>query len=329
MQFNLQIERELFKDFLANLAYVGARGVKLTRFRTPNGGANSVTLPIDPLGLTPNPIFAIALPPLSNLSTGTLSRPNPLLGAYTVFDSSAASNYHSLQTTLTKRFAQGYQFSAAYTWSHAIDDVSDVFDVAGAFVLPQDDRALRLERGNANFDIRHRFALSATGNLPFLNRFNDDKGVSGFLFGGWQFSSLATFQTGQPFTVNTSYDVNLDGNFTDRIDTISGLTEIDSRQQRLRLTAAPTSLLAALGSNGRVGRNTFRASGVAKTDFALVKNFTVRQGQFVVFRVEAFNVWNRTHFAIPVRVLEAPSFGSSVDTLINPRQIQFALKYIF
>jgi hypothetical protein len=55
----------------------------------------------------------------------------------------------------------------------------------------------------------------------------------------------------------------------------------------------------------------------------------VRQGQFVVFRVEAFNAWNRTHFAIPVRVLEAPSFGSSVDTLINPRQIQFALKYIF
>jgi hypothetical protein len=329
MQFNLQIERELFKDLLANLAYVGARGVKLTRFRTPNGGANSVTLPIDPLGLLPNPIFAIALPPLSNLSTGTLSRPNPLLGAYTVFDSSAASNYHSLQTTLTKRFGQGYQFSAAYTWSHAIDDVSDVFDVAGAFVLPQDDRALGLERGNANFDVRHRFALSVIGNLPFLNRFNDDKGVAGFLLGGWQFSSFATFQTGQPFTVNTSYDVNLDGNFTDRIDTVGGLTEIDSRQQRLRLTAAPTSLLAALGSNGRVGRNTFRASGVAKTDFALVKNFTVRQGQFVVFRVEAFNAWNRTHFAIPVRVLEAPSFGSSVDTLINPRQIQFALKYIF
>jgi len=207
--------------------------------------------------------------------------------------------------------------------------VSDVFDVAGASVLPQDDRALRLERGDANFDVRRRFALSAIGNLPFLNRFNNDKGVSGFLFGGWQFSSFITFQTGQPYTVNTSYDINLDGNFTDRIDTVSGLTEIDSRQQRLRLAAPSISLLAALGANGRVGRNTFRASGVAKTDFALVKNFTVRQGQFVVFRVEAFNVWNRTHFAIPVRVLEAPSFGSSVDTLINPRQIQFALKYIF
>src|SRR5262249_33697336 len=48
LQFNAQVERELFKDFLLNLAYVGTKGVKLTRFRTPNGGPNAITLPIDP-----------------------------------------------------------------------------------------------------------------------------------------------------------------------------------------------------------------------------------------------------------------------------------------
>ena len=130
LQYNLQFERELYGDLLVNLAYVGTRGVKLTRFRTPNGGPNSITLPIDPLGLTPNPLFAIALPPLSNINADSFSRPNPLLGAFTIFDSSAASTYHSFQATATKRFSQGYQFGAAYTWSHAIDDVSDVFDVA-------------------------------------------------------------------------------------------------------------------------------------------------------------------------------------------------------
>ncbi len=329
LQFNLQIERELYSDFLVNLAYVGARGVKLTRFRTPNGGLNSVTLPIDPLGLLPNPVFATALPPLSNIVTGNFSRPNRRLGAFTTFDSSAASNYHSMQLAATKRFSRGYQLTAAYTWSHAIDDVSDVFDMAGAFVLPQDDRNLLAERGDANYDIRHRVALSAIGNVPFLHWFNDDKGVKGFLFGGWQFSSFSTYQAGQPFTVNTSYDINIDGNLTDRIDTLSGLTIIDSGRQKLALNTNPTSLLAPLGSSGRVGRNTFRANGIAKTDLALVKNFSVRDGQFVVFRVEAFNVTNRTHFAIPVRILEAPSFGQSVDTLVNPRQIQFALKYVF
>jgi hypothetical protein len=121
----------------------------------------------------------------------------------------------------------------------------------------------------------------------------------------------------------------MDGNLTDRINTLQGLSQIDNRQQKLQLNGNPTALLATLGSNGQIGRNFFRANGVAKTDFALVKNFNVREGQFITLRMEAFNLFNRTHFAIPVRVLESPSFGKSVDTLLNPRQIQFALKYVF
>jgi hypothetical protein len=333
LQYNLQIERELARDWLANLAYVGTQGVKLTRFRTPNGGPNSINIPIDPLGLTagnnPNPTLVIALPPLGNLASPRPTRPVAELGAYTIFDSSAASNYHSLQASLTKRYAQGYQFTAAYTWSHAIDDVSDVFDLAGAYVLPQDDRNLRAERASANFDVRHRFVWSLVAELPFLRRLNSNKSAAGFLFGNWQIATLSSYQTGQPFTVNTSYDINLDGNLTDRIDKLTGLQLLDERQQRLALAANPVTLLAALGQNGRIGRNAFRGAGVAKTDLAVIKNFRFRNEQTLVFRAEAFNLWNRTHFALPVRVLEAPSFGRSTDTLFNARQIQFALKYVF
>jgi hypothetical protein len=329
LQYNLQIERELFNDLLLNVAYVGTRGVKLTRFRTPNGGPNSITLPIDPLGLNTNPIQAIALPPLSNLATGQFQRPDPSLGAYTIFDSSAASVYHSLQTTASKRFSQGFQLTAAYTWSHAIDDVSDVFDVAGAFALPQDDRALQLERGNANFDIRHRFAMSLIGNIPFTGRFNSAKGAKGVALGGWQFSSLLTYQTGQPFTVNTGLDVNIDGNLTDRLNTLTGLTLLNDRRVKLQLGTTSVNLLAPLGSNGSIGRNTFRASGIGRTDLAVIKNIKLGGSHYIVFRTEAFNLWNRTHFGVPVRILEAPSFGQSVDTQIGPRQIQFALKYVF
>lgn len=329
VQYNLQIERELGADWLANIAYVGTKGVKLTRFRTPNGGPNSITMPIDPLGLSQNPILAIALPPLGNLNSSRPTRPVAELGAYTIFDSSAASNYHSLQASLNKRFSHGYQFTAAYTWSHAIDDVSDVFDLAGAYVLPQDDRHLLAERASANFDIRHRLALSLVAEIPFLRRLNNDKGAAGFLFGNWQVAALSSYQTGQPFTVNTSYDINLDGNLTDRIDTLTGLQLLDERQQRLALSANPVTLLAALGQNGRIGRNTFRGAGVAKTDLAVIKNFRFRNEQTLVFRVEAFNLWNHANFALPVRVLEAPSFGRSTDTLFNARQIQFALKYVF
>ncbi|MEO6725673.1 MAG: carboxypeptidase-like regulatory domain-containing protein, partial [Blastocatellia bacterium] len=83
LQYNLQIERELFSDFLVNLAYVGTRGVKLTRFRTPNGGPNAITIPVDPLGLSsfdrnrPEtfPLLAIARPPLSDFANKRYSRP--------------------------------------------------------------------------------------------------------------------------------------------------------------------------------------------------------------------------------------------------------------
>lgn len=219
--------------------------------------------------------------------------------------------------------------TAAYTWSHAIDDVSDVFDLAGAFNLPQDDRNLRAERGDANFDLRHRFVWSLLSNIPFLSRFNNARGFNGALFGGWQIASISTYQTGQPSTVNTSFDINFDGNLTDRINTTNGLNLVDSRRQRLTLGVSPTSLLAALGTNGSVGRNTFRAGRVINTDFTLIKNFRVKEEQALVFRVEAFNLWNRPQFGVPVRILEAPSFGSSVDTALPSRRLQFALKYVF
>ncbi len=331
-QFNLQIERELFGDFLANVAYVGSRGVSLTRFRTPNGGLNSPTTPLDPLllslaqgGERLRP--AVARPPLS--TSTNLARPIAALGAVTIFDSSASSTYHALQTSVTKRFARGWQMTLAYTWSHAIDESSDVFDLAGAFNLPQDDRNLRAERGNANFDVRHRFVVSTLSNVPFTGRFNSASGAKGLLLGGWQMTSIVTLQTGQPFTVNTSFDVNFDGNLTDRLNTINGLTFIDGRQQRLDLTVNPTALLAPAGQDGLVGRNTFRSSGVANVDFTLIKNFRLKKEQVLAFRAEFFNLFNRTHFGIPVRILESPSFGSSVDTSLNPRQLQFALKYVF
>lgn len=328
LQYNLQFERELPGDMLFTVAYVGSRGVRLTRFRTPNGGPNAITLPVDPLGLTANPVFAVSFAPLS-IGTSRTGRPNSNLGAYTIFDSSSASTYHSLQAGLTKRLSRGYQFGVAYTWSHAIDDVSDVFDVAGASSLPQDDRNLRLERASAGFDIRHRLTASLIGDLPLLARFNDGRGVGGAVLGGWQWASVTTIQTGQPFTVNSSYDVNLDGNLTDRLDSVAGITEVGNGRNILSLNVSPLTLLAALGQNGRVSRNSFRAPGVFRSDVSLNKTFRLRADQSLVFRIEAFNVWNRTHFAIPVRVLEAPSFGRAVNTLVAPRQVQLALKYIF
>jgi hypothetical protein len=126
--------------------------------------------------------------------------------------------------------------------------------------------------------------------------------------------------------------MNLDGNLTDRLHTTNGLRLTDDRRQPIVVTTnnlatlLPTVVNAQTGrltlQDGAVGRNTFRSSGVFKVDLTLTKNFRVREGHDLLLRVEAFNLFNRSHFATPVRILEAPSFGQSISTSLNPRQIQ-------
>jgi hypothetical protein len=137
------------------------------------------------------------------------------------------------------------------------------------------------------------------------------------------------YQTGQPFTVNSSFDMNLDGNLTDRLYRTEGLTITTDRRQRLRLTTANTNDLLSVLDDGVMARNTFRGSDYLLLDLALQKTFRLGERRQLQFRAEAFNFLNRTNFALPVRILEAPSFGSSVATATPARRIQFALKYVF
>ena len=96
------------------------------------------------------------------------------------------------------------------------------------------------------------------------------------------------------------------------------------------MTAAdPNTLLAPIGRNGAIGRNTFRAGGILDLNLALVKRFRVRESQDVLFRVDAFNFINRANYGIPVRFLEAPGFGQATTTVTPMRRFQFALKYSF
>ena len=325
--FGATAEAALFDRYVATVAYVGTSGHKLIRFRTPNGGSMS-PVAYGPFLDPPFDIFPLFPQEL---------RPQPLLGGYTVIESSAGSSYNSLQASLARRTDRGLSFQLAYTYAHAIDDVSDVFGVAGAPLQAQDeigrDGGLRLERASASFDVRHRFTASWVYDLPF--------GEGNAWLGGFQFSGIATMQTGQPFTVNSSFDANLDGNLTDRLDTLDGLTFLDDG--RVRIVRDPnrpfTAFLAPFGQlgpestmlprSGSIGRNTFRAAGIASVDLAVSKRFTFGSRQSLNFRIEAFNVLNRTHFGVPVRILESPAFGSSVTTTVPARVIQFSARFSF
>jgi hypothetical protein len=333
--WHLTLERELLNSYLVSAAYVGTKGTKLTRLTTPNLGPNVI----------PNAIFVQLpnLPPILVTANNFFGgRPNPDLGPFQIFENAASSNYHALQLEARKRYSSGYTFTTAYTWSHAIDEVSDVFPLAGAPVLPQDSTNLGLERGDASYDVRHRFTTSVIWDLPFYR--NQSGGVAGAL-GGWQVAGIFQYHSGQPFTLNVPFDANLDGNLTDRPSTTDGLIFLDEHGPR-RLRIAPNqnflSFVNVTGffnpntlqpvlfpGTGFVGRNTVRADNFINLDMALSKDFRFNETQSLLFRTEVFNILNRANFGIPVRVIGAPGFGSSTNTVNPARIIQFALKYNF
>jgi len=252
-------------------------------------------------------------------------RPNPNLGAYQLYSNSASSNYHALQLEARKRYGHNYQFTAAYTWSHAIDDVSDAFTIGGASLVAQDSFNLRAERADANFDVRHRFGASVLWDLPF---YSESHSGIGRILKSWQLASIFQANTGQPFTLNLAVDANLDGNLTDRPSSMTGINFVrGSGPQRLAL--APGFGLANFFTflrNGAVGRNSVRGDSFVSLDLALSKHIRLGETHELTFRTEFFNFFNRPNFGLPVRTIGAPGFGSATDTVGSGRTVVFTVK---
>ncbi|MBA2706065.1 MAG: carboxypeptidase regulatory-like domain-containing protein [Blastocatellia bacterium] len=330
--YSFSFEQQLRRNLVVSASYVGTRGQSLLRFTTPNLGRNALLAPLAfSTLLSAEPMFfGLALPPGTSISPqGNIAggRPVSSVGAVTQFETTGTSRYDSLQLQARGRFSRALQYDLAYTFSKATDDVSDVFDLAGASALPQDSFDLTAERGPANFDARHRFAYNF---LYTFSNFAARERLFRALAGGLQIAGLGQFQTGQPFTVNSIFDVNLDGNLTDRLNNTNGIEVTGNRQQPLRLTTTNTAgMLASVGQDGRIGRNSFRAGNLLDLNLAVIKKFAITSSQGVMLRVDIFNFLNRANFGIPVRLLEAPGFGQATNTVTPGRRILLALKYSF
>jgi hypothetical protein len=314
------VEQQLSMDLVFSAAYVGTSGSHLLRFTTPNLGPALNLVPTDLInaGIPNVPIF------LGRVSSP--ARPVAGLGGLSRFETIGSSRYDSLQLQLRGRFQRSLQYQVAYTLSKASDDVSDVFDLAGSFALPQNSLTFAGEWGPANFDARHRLAYNLNYQFPtsYKSKF------ARTIFKGVEIASTGRFQTGQPFTVNTNIDINQDGNLTDRLDTTNGIAVTGNRRQPLALTTTNTlSLLAPFGQDGRIGRNTFRAGSILELDLSVMKKIYLRARETLTLRADVFNLPNRANFGIPVRLLEAPSFGQATNTVTSGRRIQISLKYSF
>jgi hypothetical protein len=252
----------------------------------------------------------------------------------------AESWYNSLQASLRMRPTRGISFLAAYTLGDAKDHVSGL-NIGGENrpVLPVtlgDDASLQAalaqEKGPALFDVRHRFVLSFSIELPKLS---DKSAAMRAVLGGWQANGIFQAQTGFPLTV-TDAVLNLAG-FTNRPDMTCDPNE--GAPHDVPTAASPLAhwfktecfarrAVANTGGLSSQPRNAVRGPGFNRTDLSIFKNFRFGKDKQVQIRVEGFNIFDQERFGQPVGASAAANFGV-LTAAEDGRTIQFGAKFSF
>ncbi len=280
MTWNFNIQQAFGSSTSLQVGYVGNRGVKLYSVRDINQ-------------VDPNSAAEIACGHCEQDGRPFNSR-FPFLGFINFLGNDYTSIYHGLQVSLTQRVWHGLTLVSGYTWSHAIDDVS-----LNRAPQPQNSLRANLERGNSDLDIRHRFTLALTYDLP-------SKKGWGQMLEGWQINSIVVLQTGTPYTaVDFENDVSLTGEFSDRYNLIRSPSSIPNFSINgpipvSQVLQPPTCPGQCFGNSGR---NIFRGPHYRNWDFSVVKNFRLKERLSMQLRGEFFNVLNHPNFGIPGSLL--------------------------
>ena len=263
--FNLQVEKGLGKAGVFQVGYVGSQGRKLNVVTNINQPDNA---------------------------TGTIF-PFPNFGSILQLNSVGTSNYNALQTSFKVRSWRGLTSTFGYTWSHALDEVSEY-----RAVIADDARNIKRDYGNSDYDTRHLFGVSLTYDIPGLSR------GPKLLTHGWQLNSLMNWHTGQPYDEVFS-GLSLVG------DPFSGISHNFSARNGGTLWINPTAFCAAgVGSCptgpivagsalGNLSRNKYYGPGYGAVDFSILKNIPIDKNEKykVQLRAEMFNLFNRINLA--------------------------------
>ncbi len=311
-QWTADFQQPLARDLLLELGYIGSEGHFLQRLTNLN-----------------QPVLRTGL---NDARTIAQRQPWPAYGRFNYDNGLVNSNYNAFSAKLTRRLTNGLTLLAAFTWSHSLDDGSEIRSI-GALTLPANAYNLKAENyASSLFDQRKRFVVSAVYQLPvgkgqmFLNH----GGILNGIIGGWQLGSIITISDGLPTTVSQIGDLdslNQNGNYPNATG-ISPFPAHPTPQKFWNSSAFDTTNPNLYYQIGNMGINTLLTPHTRDWDFSAVKNFPIRERHVIQFRFESFNFWNHPNWALPSTNLLTPSFG--VITSAYPmRQLQFALKYSF
>lgn len=263
--------------------------------------------------------------PNCNPATGVGCPPDQIPVFSNIFaqDTIANSSYNSLQFDLEKRFSNGLQMQAAYTYSKSLDQASSFEDLLNPF-NPRASRSLSL------YDARQRFVLSYVYQLPVPKY----SGFKGQLLDGWEISGITQFQSGFPVHIQDGNDHELtssiDFSAAGTPDLIAPFHKLDPRSSPNHLVFDPTSFAdPALGNFGTAKRTICCGPGLNNSDFSVQKGFPISETKRFEFRWDIFNIANHTHFFnIDANITDGTNFGTA-RKVADPRLMQLALKFYF
>jgi Carboxypeptidase regulatory-like domain/TonB dependent receptor-like, beta-barrel len=308
--WNLTIQSQLPRSFVAQIGYVGGEGHHLFDSRPTNL--------IDP-------------------ATG--KRPLSSFGQFGVKENQGNNSLHSLQAQLQRSFTNGFLWQVNYMWSHVITDASSG---AGENSAVEIATCRSCDRSNALYNIPQSFTTSLVYQLPFGpgKPFLPLTGVAGKLVGGWELSAIGTARSGLPVNVVVSRkaSVMLDGYASNqRPDLVPGVSLIPPGGQTIAqwLNRAAFAVPANF-TWGNLGRYIGRGPGEWEGALGLSKRTTLNERYTLNFRAEAFNLFNHPNFATPAANISSGAFGR-ITSILNTgptgtggtRKIEFMLRLEF
>jgi len=342
-QFSLNIERQLGNGFLARVGYVGTKGNFLQRARPINITRPGLVVPATSIAdeTARRADFLAINAGLNAPPTGQTNRIDPRFTGVTLNESSANSNFHSFQAYLARSFRSGLGFTAAYTWSKSIDDISDVLNVvANDNPSQQNPFDNRNNRAVSGFDVPHRLVFTHSYDLPKFARSNF---FMTNVLGGWNLSGIAQTQAGSPVNLvsggRVGYPIGdpilLGGNGLLRPN-LTGTLNLSFLPNPGTVTAANFKTTGSgleqplIGNFGSLGRNVIRQNGMTQYDMTIQKNFRIRERYTMQVQSQFANLFNNTSFSRVGASLAAPAtFGYYQDTDTNSRVITMVLRFIF
>jgi hypothetical protein len=264
-------------------------------------------------GLVTPAIFNSALP-------GSLRTPGPIspFGDVSAQLSDANSEYKAVNLELKRRFSHNFQFLASYTWSHAIDESSDL----QTLLKPQDNRCRECERADSLFDQRHRFVFSAVITSPDSWRHSDSFGHR--FFSDFTVAPILEISSGRPFNILTGTDTNAD---------------LQSSNDRPSVASDGTLFLPPFLSSGNLPRNRGITHGYAALDLRVTRAFRLSERVRLDIIAEGFNLFNRFNEAGANPFFDVVNdfnqqdgsgrYYSRPTAAFDPRQFQFGFKLNF